>query len=1232
MRQREKQSENIKLRITKALDNYKKGKTNSEKDIVKLLLDFEDFQKNIEAESESLYRTTLYSIGDAVITTDGKGIIRHLNPTAEKLTGWKELQAKNLPLEKVFKIINEITRKKVDNPVKKVLKVGSIVGLANHTVLISKNGKEIPISDSGAPIRSKNGKIIGVVLVFRDQTEERETKHKLEASEKKYRQLFDQNPHPMWVYDLRTFKFLMVNEAAINHYGYSRDEFLTMSIKDILPKDELTRFSKKNSLKTDGIDETSVWQHRIKNGNIISVKLTTHSLTYSNRQAKLLLANDITQNLKAEEALRESEDKYRLLVENQNELVVKVDNKGKFKYVSPSYCKLFGKQESELLGKSFIPLVHKDDVESTKKAMEQLYRKPYSCYIEQRAMTVLGWRWLAWSDKSVLNNKNEIVEIVGTGRDITEKKLAEEKVKQQYYTLSGINNSTNEQIFSVDTNFSYTSFNNAHFLTMQKLYATEPEIGKSIIECIPVAADKEITRSNISKAMKGKNFIYELYQGSDTSSQSFYQIIYNPIKDDSQKVLGVAVMIIDLTSRKKMEEELKQKNDDLNSLLEISVKLLDSLDKKVVLQKIIQSAVELIGLDSGAIYVLKDGDLYLDSTVPPLPPNMPEEFRKAKLENHPHIAKAISILKPLAITDINNNMLSDHERIVINTRGFKTLLYIPLVIEKRVNGILILGTVGRDYNYTQYDIDLSRTFAGIASLVLENALLFEKTISNVTELNKLIAEKKQAAKELQESEERYRKLFENHSAVKLLIDPETGIIIDANPSAEKFYGWTRNELKQLKIQDISIETGNDLKQTIANVLNGSKNNYEQQHILANGSFKIVDVFSSRVEIRGKAYLHSIVHDITEKKLNEEQIKLLGRSIEQSPVIVIITDPAGNIIYVNPKFSEVTGYTFDEVKGKNPNILNSGHNSKDHYKNLWATILSGKKWFGEFYNKKKNGELYWEDAIISPILNEKNVITNFVAVKEDITEKKKMLQDLIVAKENAEEMNRVKSFFFANMSHELRTPLWGLSGYAELMLNISSNPEEREVAQGILNSAKRLTNTLTSILNITKLEFDTIEVKLEEINVVKILEDIYNEYSLVASKKNLSFAKQISIEKPVINSDENLLRGILNNLVSNAIKYTDAGNVTIGSYNKFESGIKYIVFEISDTGIGIPMNKHDIIWKPFRQVSEGVSRDFQGTGLGLTIVKKYTELLNGNVSFKSVEHKGSIFIVEIPLIN
>ncbi len=1227
MRQRKKQSENIKTRIKKALEKFNNGKSNSEKDIIKILHDFEEYQKNIESEIDSLYRTTLYSIGDAVITTDSKGIIQHLNPTAEKLTGWKELQAKNLPLEKVFKIVNEVTRKKVTNPVKKVLNVGSIVGLANHTILISKRGKEIPISNSGAPIRSKSGRIIGVVLVFRDQTKERITKLKLEESENRYRQLFDQNPLPMWVYDISTLKFLMVNEAAIEHYGYSRDEFLKMSIKDILAKEELKRFSKN---QTRDIDKNDIWQHRLKNGNIIFTRVTSHSLTYSHRRAKLVLANDITQNLKAEKALRESEDKYRLLVENQNELVVKVDNTGKFKYVSPSYCKLFGKKESELLGKSFIPLVHKDDVETTKKTMEQLYHSPYSCYLEQRAMTVHGWRWIAWSDNAILNDKNEIIEIVGAGRDITEKKLAEEKIRQQYFTLSGINNSTNEQIFSVDTNFRYTSFNASHISIMKKFYEAEPEIGENILDYITVTGDKEITRKNILKALKGKIFVYESYQGKENLSQSFYQIVYNPIKDDSGKVLGVAVLVRDLSSRKKMEDELKHKNDDLNSLLEISIKLLDSLDKKIVLQRIVESATKLIGLDSGAIYVLKDGDLFLDATTPPLPPNIPEEFRKAKLENHPHILKAISSLAPLTITKMNDDLLSEHEKIIIKNKGFTSLLYIPLFIEKRVNGILILGTIGSEYQYSKYDIDLSRTFAGIASLALENALLFEKTASNVVELNQLIVEKKQADKDLKESEERYRKLFENHSAVKLLIDPENGNIIDANPSAEKFYGWTCNELKQMKIYDINIASKNVLKNDMNNILDGSRSNHQQQHRLANGSIKIVDVFTSRVEIRGKTYLHSILHDITEKKLAEEQIKLLGRSIEQSPVIVIITNPEGSIIYVNPKFTEVTGYTFDEVKGKNPKILNSGHNTKEYYHKLWSTILSGEKWFGEFYNKKKNGELYWEDAIISPIINEKNVITNFVAVKEDVTEKKKMLNDLIIAKENAEEMNRVKSFFFANMSHELRTPLWGLSGYAELMLSITSNPDEREVAQGILNSAKRLTNTLTSILNITKLEFDTIEVKLEKINLEKIINDIYNEYNFVALKKNLSFIKKISLANSNVISDENLIRGILNNLVSNAIKYTDVGEVIIAVFDKSESGLDHLVFEISDTGIGIPKEKHEIIWKPFRQASEGVSRDFQGTGLGLTIVKKYTELLNGKISFSSTEGKGSIFIVEIPL--
>ena len=145
----------------------------------------------------------------------------------------------------------------------------------------------------------------------------------------------------------------------------------------------------------------------------------------------------------------------------------------------------------------------------------------------------------------------------------------------------------------------------------------------------------------------------------------------------------------------------------------------------------------------------------------------------------------------------------------------------------------------------------------------------------------------------------------------------------------------------------------------------------------------------------------------------------------------------NIEYVNKKFCEVTGYYKEEVSGKNPRILKSDNHDKNFYTELWNHILSGKDWQGEMLNKKKNGELYWESSLISPLVNTKGEITNYIAVKEDITEKKKMIDDLIRAKELADQSNKLKDAFIANMSHEIRTPLNGILGLTSLIKDMYS---------------------------------------------------------------------------------------------------------------------------------------------------------------------------------------------------
>lgn len=181
---------------------------------------------------------------------------------------------------------------------------------------------------------------------------------------------------------------------------------------------------------------------------------------YRNKELELLIA---AQN-ETENKLRFSEEKYRLLIENQHDLVVKVDKENRFTYVSPSYCKVFGKTEEELIGYSFLPLVHPDDIEPTQKAMQQLFHSPYTCNISQRAMTVSGWRWFSWNDSAIMDENGDIESVIGVGRDITERKAAEEEIQRKNEELQIIN-AEKEKFFSIIAHDLRNPFNSFMGLT-----------------------------------------------------------------------------------------------------------------------------------------------------------------------------------------------------------------------------------------------------------------------------------------------------------------------------------------------------------------------------------------------------------------------------------------------------------------------------------------------------------------------------------------------------------------------------------------------------------------------------------------------------------------------------------------------------------------------------------------------------------------------------------------------
>jgi len=387
-------------------------------------------------------------------------------------------------------------------------------------------------------------------------------------------------------------------------------------------------------------------------------------------------------------------------------------------------------------------------------------------------------------------------------------------------------------------------------------------------------------------------------------------------------------------------------------------------------------------------------------------------------------------------------------------------------------------------------------------------------------------------------------------------------------------------------------------------------------ITASGDIRIISKNAQILKDENKNIIGSIevFEDITEKYNYELENKKLLFSVEQSPASIVITDIDGNIEYINKKFTEVSGYTFEEVKGKNPRILKSGYKTSQEYKELWDTIKSGKEWRGEFHNKRKDGRLYWELALIAPIMDEKGNVLNFVGVKEDISERKKIEMELQEEKLKAEEATKAKSIFLANMSHEIRTPLNGIIGMIDLLSGTKLTNEQKDYVTTIKQSSITLLTIINDILDFSKIESGKMTFEEVEFDLYELIEISLRQFQFDISRKGLELL--VDIEKDVpryVKSDPTRLKQVLTNLIGNSIKFTQKGEILLEvKLEKKDENELTLKFIVSDSGIGLDKDKIDKIFLPFEQADGSINRRFGGTGLGTTISKYIVERLGGKI--------------------
>jgi two-component system sensor histidine kinase/response regulator len=596
-----------------------------------------------------------------------------------------------------------------------------------------------------------------------------------------------------------------------------------------------------------------------------------------------------------------------------------------------------------------------------------------------------------------------------------------------------------------------------------------------------------------------------------------------------------------------------------------------------------------------------------------------------------------AIRKALAQEDLPVHAHAD----ISDQAGQFRLAHLPLsdAAGRPVGNMLLV----RDVSARSADSRHDTTLAAAVSLAMGGVLLwfFYRVIGRVEQ--RLAS----SQAEIKQSEARFRGLVESSSDWIWEIDAN-GRYVYASPKVKDLLGYTPAEVLGKTPFDFMLPED---AERIAQALAGIAAERRQFQMLENRNLhkdgRIVVLETSGMPIlndEGNLLgYRGVDRDITERKRTEEQLHKLTLAVEQSPEGIVITNLDPSIEYVNEAFLRVSGYAREEVIGQNPRILQSGKTPRATYQAMWDALSHGRTWKGELINRRKDGSEYVEFSIITPLRQADGRISHYVEVKEDITERKRIgeeldrhrhhleelvetrTQELEQAKAAADAANQAKSAFVANMSHEIRTPLNAIVGLTHLLRRGHPDPAQQQKLDKIVAASQHLLTVINDILDFSKIEAGKLSLDITDFAFDRMLDNVISMIRPKVRDKGLEIVVERDELPPVLVGDSARLAQALLNYLANAVKFTEHGKISVRLSKAEETaGDLLLRFEVTDTGIGIQPARLASLFSAFEQVDASTARRYGGTGLGLVITRRLAHFMGGEAGARSVPGQGSSF--------